>query len=107
MLLKVVLDDIAGVNISTNEYLGAFEADIVVRKGSEIIVNIELDGPRHHYRLRTQRFTGIRDRFLRDEMGVEVLRWDTSTDNSTDEQIIITFRNLFQNLLATEKPFPR
>ena len=60
------------VEVSANELLHGFEADLVLR-GAGWTVNVELDGPTHQ-RPTKRRFCGLRDEHLR-RRGVRVLRW--------------------------------
>ena len=82
------LNGFADVELSSNEMLFGFEADIVLRVYDEAdvaqggprgtpkyIINVEIDGPSHSYATK-HRFTQLRDEHLRLMHGVRVVRWD-------------------------------
>jgi len=56
--------------VESRTWLHGFEADIVItvptqeRDGGSVVINVELDGPHHHYFPHKQRFTRLRDACL-------------------------------------------
>jgi hypothetical protein len=116
-LARKALDASANVELSSNEMLWGFEADIVIRvydgadaampmpmQGSpeapKHIINVEIDGPRHA-NARTRGFTQRRDEHLRLARGVRVVRWDLMSQEQQkkrDDEIMQDFRDLIKGL---------
>jgi hypothetical protein len=95
-LARKALDASANVELSSNEMLWGFEADIVMSvrwrrccrchakaapRHPKHIINVEIDGPRHAH-ARTRGFTQRRDEHLRLAHGVRVVRWDLMSQGS-------------------------
>ena len=82
--LQEKLGNIPNIQISNNEYLKGFEADIVIRKRSVVdtevvtVLNIELDGPSHKYDLTKKHFCVLRDEHLNRQHGIIIKRFETS-----------------------------
>jgi hypothetical protein len=94
-LVSKAFDGLANVNVSFNEQLVGYEADIVLRVGSAVI-NVEVDGPFHKQAVK-QRFCYWRDRYLTERQGVTMKRFDLmcADENSlSDEDIINRFRQM-------------
>jgi hypothetical protein len=116
-LARKALDASANVELSSNEMLWGFEADIVIRvydgadaampmpmrqpRGTKHIINVEIDGPRHA-NARTRGFTQRRDEHLRLARGVRVVRWDLMSQEQQKKRdgIMQDFRDLIKGPLG-------
>jgi hypothetical protein len=91
------------VIVSSNILLHAFEADIVISVtdpstgGLTREINVEIDGGVHRANSRKMRFCEGRDRYLREQHGVEIVRVDllaVQERKKTDKDILNWFQSL-------------
>ena len=71
--------------------------------GSERIVNVELDGP-HHRQAKKKRFCALRDWYLRDVQGVDVVRWDLMSpevQRMRDGDVIKAYHRIVRDAKST------
>ena len=98
------------VQVDSNIWLYGYEADIVLRIGgeyrgekvSDVVVNVEVDGPSHDS-LKSQRHSRIRDWRMR-RQGVHVERWKVqllNTSGQTERLFIELVHNAFLSSTAT------
>jgi very-short-patch-repair endonuclease len=93
-LASKAFDGMLTVKTSYNECLFGYEADIVLRMGSDVI-NVEVDGIQHKQAVK-KRFCGWRDRYLSEKHGIIVKRIDLMSHEErslTDQDIIERFRS--------------
>jgi hypothetical protein len=100
------------VQVESNVWLYGYEADIVLRIGgeyrglkvSDVVVNVEVDGPSHDG-LKSQRHSSIRDWRMR-RQGVHVERWKVrllSTSGQTERLFIELVHNIVLSSTASMK----
>ena len=93
---KMVKTLLRRFEVSSNEYLSGFEADIVVRWGEggsvgRVLLNIECDGPSHEFPNK-RRSTSLRDRVLA-EAGITVMRIGYRDDYKSKEWMMAMLRS--------------
>jgi very-short-patch-repair endonuclease len=95
--------DMRHVRLDHSIYLHSFEADIVVyvadpKTGKTIrIINIEIDGEVHRSNIKKKRFCKMRDRYLIEKHGVEIVRVDLMSveeQRKSDKSIVKWFQSL-------------
>ena len=94
--------DMSGVSVSCNEHVGAFEADLIFRLEASNwkAINVEIDGPSHEHNINKMRFLGMRDRYIRETMGMEVVRVRLPTNSASrmsDAQIIKSYKDIIHS----------